>query len=86
MATDQTQARVAASEVLGHLEVAPLPEGTRAEAVFMLVKLEDGEWCARSVGGEAYNRVEFLGQLTAYTHGLTISDAEGWFEEEDPAT
>ncbi|WP_421732607.1 hypothetical protein [Cellulomonas sp.] len=86
MATDETRPTVPGSEVLGDMRVAPLPEGTRAEALFMLVKLDDGNWCARSVGGDAYNRVEFLGQLTAYTYGLKVSEAEGWFDDEDPAT
>jgi len=27
------------------------------------------------------NRVEFLGQLTAYTHGPTVDEASNWFEE-----
>jgi hypothetical protein len=49
------------------------------------VKLDDGDWCARSIGGEAYNRVEFLGQLTAYTHSLKMSEAMGWYEDGDPA-
>jgi len=75
-----------AHEVFADLVVAPLPEGTRAEAVFMLVKLDDGDWCARSIGGDAYNRTEFLGQLTAYTHALKVDEAAGWNEDDDPAT
>ncbi|WP_434317996.1 hypothetical protein [Leifsonia sp. P73] len=85
MATDERRDPVPAAQVLGELLVAPLPEGTKAESVFMLVKLDDGDWCARSVGA-GYNRTEFLGQLVAYTHGLTVSEAEGWFDDEDPAT
>lgn len=85
MAQDEKRPPVPAQHVFGDLLVAPLPEGTKAEAVFMLVKLDNGEWCARSVG-ERYNRVEFLGQLVAYTHGLTQDEASGWFEDEDPNT
>ncbi len=85
MAKEDPRPPVPASEVLGDLRVVPLPEGTRAEAVFMLVKLDDGDWCARSIG-ESYNRVEFLGQLTAYTHALKVDEAQGWSEDEDPAT
>ena len=75
-----------ASEVLGDLLVAPLPQGTKAEAVFMMVKLDDGDWCARSIGGDAYNRVGFLGQLVAYAHGLKVDEAMGWFDDGDPST
>ncbi|MEY9851199.1 hypothetical protein ABH923_000877 [Leifsonia sp. EB41] len=85
MAPDKHRDPVPAAHVLGELLVAPLPEGTKAESVFMLVKLDDGDWCARSVGAD-YNRTEFLGQLVAYTHGLTVSEAEGWFADEDPAS
>jgi hypothetical protein len=85
MAIDERRDPVPASQVLGELLVAPLPEGTKAESVFMLVKLDDGDWCARSVGPD-YNRTEFLGQLVAYTHGLTVSEAESWFEDDDPST
>ena len=81
MSVDEKRPQVPAAEVLGDLLVAPLPDGTAAEAVFMLVKLDDGAWCARSVG-EHYNRVEFLGQLVAYTHGLTEDEAQGWFEDD----
>lgn len=79
MATDETRPLIPVGEALASLAMAPLPAGTNAEAVFMLIKLDDGEWCARSVGA-SYNRVEFLGQLTAYTHGLTVDEATGWFE------
>ena len=85
MARDEIRLPVSASEVLGDLTVAPLPEGTRAESVFMLVKLDDGEWCARSIG-PTYNRAEFLGQLSSYTHSLLQSEANGWFEDDDPQT
>jgi hypothetical protein len=80
MATDETRPRVRVGEALDSLAMAPLPAGTNAEAVFMLIKLDDGEWCARSVG-DSYNRVEFLGQLTDYTHSLTVDEAAGWFED-----
>lgn len=33
--------------------------------------------------GEAYNRSEFLGQLSAYTHALLEGEADGWYPEED---
>jgi hypothetical protein len=85
MATDETRNPVPAIEVLGDLKVAPIPEGTRAEAVFMLIKLDNGEWSARSVGS-GYNRIEFLGQLSAYTASLLQSEASGWFEDDDPLT
>lgn len=76
---------VDASEVLGDLLVAPLPEGTKAEAVFTMVKLDDCDWCARSIGGDAYNRMEFPDQLVVYTHGLKVDEATGWFDDGDPA-
>jgi hypothetical protein len=86
LAIEETRPPVHAHEVLGDHLVAPIPAGTKVEAAFLLVKLDNGEWSARSIGGDAYNRTEFLGQLTAYTHGLTISEAAEWFEDEDPAT
>jgi len=85
MSIDETRTTVPAAQVLGDLKVAPLPNGTAAESAFLLIKLDNGEWCARSIGAE-YNRTEFLGQLVAYTHGLTQSEANGWFEDEDLAT
>jgi len=51
----------------------------------MLIKLDNGEWSARSVGPD-YNRIEFLGQLSAYTESLLRSEASGWFEDDDPRT
>jgi hypothetical protein len=86
VAADETRPKVQAFEVLGDLRVAPLPEGTKAAAAFLLVKLDDGDWCARSIGGDAYNRVEFLGQLSAYTRALLVDEAIGWSEDDDPAT
>ena len=82
MAQDEKRAPVSAAAVLGELLVAPLPEGTHAESAFMLVKLDNGEWCARSIG-DGYNRTEFLGQLSAYTHGLLQSEANDWFDDGD---
>jgi hypothetical protein len=76
MSVDEKREPVPAAEVLGDLLVAPMPEGAKVEAAFLLVKLDNGEWSARSIG-DTYNRVEFLGQLVAYTHGLTVSEAEG---------
>lgn len=86
MATSEERAPVPAGEVFGDLRIAPLPEGTTAEAAFVLVKLTDGDWCARSVGGDAYNRVEFLGQLAAYTHSLLADESNGWLSDDDPGT
>lgn len=80
VATDETRPYIPVGEALPTLTMAPLPEGTNPEAVYMLIKLDDGDWCARTVG-DTYNRVEFLGQLTAYTHGLTVDEASNWFEE-----
>ena len=82
MADEEKRPPVPAEQVLGGLRVAPLPGGTSAEAVFMLIKLDNGEWCARNVG-EGYNRVEFLGQLTAYTFNLTQQEAAWWFVDEE---
>ena len=85
MSYEELREQVPAATVLGDLTVAPMPEGTRAEAVFMLIKLDNGEWSARSIG-PTYNRIEFLGQLSAYTSGLLQSEAAGWFEDDDPNT
>jgi len=52
-----------------------------AEEVIVRSLRDDGNWGARAVGGDTYNRVEFLAQLTAYTHGLTVDDAPNWIEE-----
>ena len=85
VAIDETRPAVPASEVFGDLTVAPLPEGTTVDAAFVLIKLSDGDWCARSVG-DGYNRVEMLGQLVAYTHSLTQDEARGWLMDDDPET
>ncbi len=85
MATDETQPRVSASQIFGNLTFVPLPESTAVDAAFVLIKLSNGEWCARSVG-EGYERVEMLGQLVAYTHALTQDEARGWFSDDDPQT
>ncbi|WP_298457899.1 hypothetical protein [uncultured Cellulomonas sp.] len=84
MSQDEKRPEVPAHEVLGDLTVAPLPAGGVAEAAFLMVKLDNGEWCARSVGA-LYNRVEFLGQLVAYTHALTRDEAAGWFDDSETA-
>jgi hypothetical protein len=34
-----------------------------------------------AIGGR-YNRLEFLGQLVAYTRALAQDEAEGWFLDE----
>ena len=86
MSSDETRPKVAAQDVFGDLTIAPLPEGTAATAAFLLVKLDNGEWCARSIGDDAYNRVEFLGQLSSYAHALLVDEANGWFEDDDPST
>lgn len=82
MATDEKRPYVSAPDVFGSHLIAPLPEGTRMNAAFLLVKLDDGSWCARQVG-EAYSRSEFLGQLSPYTHALLEGEAEGWYPEDD---
>lgn len=84
MSQDERRPAVPANEVFGEELIAPLPEGSRMEAAFVLVKLDDGDWCARQVGG-TYNRVEFLGQLSAYTHSLLRDEAAGWFPDDDDA-
>jgi hypothetical protein len=88
MATDEKRAPVPAAQVFGDLTIAPLPEGTKIEAAYLLIKLDrepdgdDDEWCVRSIG-ERYNRVEFLGQLVSYTHALTQDESNGWFDDDD---
>jgi hypothetical protein len=49
------------------------------------VQLDDGDWCARSVGTE-YDRVTLLGALTSHTHALRQDEADGWFEDNDANT
>lgn len=71
-----------AAEVFGRHLIAPVPEGTSMTAAFVLVKLDNGEWSARQVG-DTYDRTEFLGQLSAYTHSLLQSEADGWYEDDD---
>jgi hypothetical protein len=82
MSQDEKRPEVPAHEVFGTLTVAPLPDGAAPEAAFIMIKLDNGEWCGRSVGA-SYNRVEFLGQLVAYTHALTRDEAAGWFEDDE---
>lgn len=81
MASDELRVPVHADEIFGGSTIKPLPVGTSLESAFLLVKLDDGNWCARQVGA-AYNRVEFLGQLSAYTHSLLQDEAEGWLEDD----
>ena len=83
MAENERRPPVPAEEVFGDHLIAPLPEGTQLEAAYILVKLDDGDWCARQVGKSSYNRVEFLGQLTSYTHWLLQDEASGWFIDDD---
>ena len=87
MASDELRAPVQADEIFGAQTIRPLPAGTALDAAFLLIKLDDGNWCARQVGA-AYNRVEFLGQLSAYTHSLLQDEADGWFDDDasSPAT
>ncbi len=82
MATEETRPEVDAQEVFGELKIAPIPDGTAPIAAFVLFKLDDGTWSARSAG-EHYNRVEFLGQLSAYTKALLDAEAADWFEDDD---
>jgi hypothetical protein len=79
---DETRPLVPGEEILRGQMVAPLPEGAALHSAFLLVKLDNGEWCARSIGRE-YNRVEFLGQLVAYTRAVAQDEAEGWFLDQD---
>lgn len=91
MATDEKRPHVSPNEAFDGVTFAPLPEGTKASAVFALIQLTDkagngeDEWCVRTTG--AYNRVEFLGALSAYTHSLLQDEARGWLsdDDEDPA-
>ncbi len=84
MSTDESRPPVSGEEILRGQFVRPLPEGTQVDAAFLLVKLDDGDWCARQIG-DSYNRSEFLGQLSSYIHALLESEAEDWFEDEDDA-
>ena len=80
MSSDQVP--VAAAEVLGGLQIESIPEGTQVQAAFLLMKLDSGQWAARSIG-DAYNRTEFLGALTSYAHALRSSESEGWLEDDE---
>ncbi|WIM92515.1 hypothetical protein ACTOB_004458 [Actinoplanes oblitus] len=82
MSEDETRPAVPGEEILRGQMVAPLPDGAALCSAFLLVKLDNGEWCARSIGA-GYNRVEFLGQLVAYTRALAQDEAQGWFLDED---
>jgi hypothetical protein len=88
MAEDEARPHVPADQVFGDLQIVPLPEGTSMEAAFVLIKLSDGAWCARSVGGDSYNRVEMemLSQLVAYTTALAQDEGRGWAGDDDPET
>ena len=57
MATDETRPYIPVGEALPILTMAWLPEGTNAEALYMLIKLDDGNWCARTVGDTQPRRV-----------------------------
>jgi len=82
VSTDESRPLVPGDEILrGHM-VAPLPADAALDSAFLLVKLDNGEWCARTIGDD-YNRVEFLGQLVANTRALAQDEAEGWFLDED---
>lgn len=82
MASDERRPPVPAAEVFGRHLITPIPEGTSMTAAFVLVRLDNDEWSARQVG-DTYNRTEFLGQLSAYTHSLLQSEADDWYEDED---
>lgn len=78
MSKDEGRAKVPGEAILRGQMVAPLPEDAAIDSAFLLVKLDNGEWCARSIG-DNYNRLEFLGQLVAYTRALAQDEAEDWF-------
>ncbi|WP_069713009.1 hypothetical protein [Curtobacterium sp. ER1/6] len=80
MASDEERPHVPLRDLVGELTAAPLPEGTRAESIFMMIKLDDGSWCARSIG-DSYNSSEFLGELIGYTHAATLSAANEWLDD-----
>lgn len=82
--SNEVREPVPSQQVFGEHLIAPLPDGSQMEAAFVLVKLDDGDWCARQVGPD-YNRVEFFGQLSAYTRSLLQSEAEGRFEDDNDA-
>ena len=82
MSTDEKRPYVPLRDLVGDLTAAPLPEGTQAEAIFMMVKLDDGSWCARSVG-DSYNVAEFVMELNGYTHAVTMTTAREWVDDED---
>lgn len=87
--TEEQRPYVAPGEAFEGLTFAPMPEGTRAGAVFALVKLEpaadgagdDFEWCVRTTG--AYNRLEFLGALSAYVAHMQRDEARSWESDDD---
>lgn len=82
MSTDEKRPYVPLRDLVGDLTAAPLPEGTQAEAIFMMVKLDDGSWCARSIG-DSYNPSEFLVELNGYAHAALMSTARDWAEDPD---
>ena len=87
MASSETRPDVGPEVAFAGLTFAPVPEGTKPKAVFVLVKLDgdagagQDEWCVRTAG--AYNRLEFFGALSAYVEALKRDEALGWFEDED---
>lgn len=82
MAVEERGPYVPARDLMGDLRAAPLPEGTEAEAIFMMVKLNDGNWCVRSIG-DTYNRGEFHLELMGFTHAVTLASAGEWSEDPD---
>lgn len=87
MASNESRPDVGPEVAFEGLTFAPMPDGTKPQAAFVMVKLDgeagDGqdEWCVRTTG--AYNRLEFLGALSAYVEALKRDEALGWFEDED---
>lgn len=82
VSTNEERPHVPLRDLVGELTAAPLPEGTSAESIFMMIKLDDGSWCARSIG-DSYNSSEFLGELVGYTHAATLSSANEWLEDSE---
>lgn len=87
MATEETRDHVQPEVAFAGMTFAPMPEGTKAEAVFALVKLDreagggQDEWCVRTTG--EYNRLEFLGALSAYVQAQLQDEAQGWLEDDE---
>jgi hypothetical protein len=85
--------RVSPGQLLAGLDFVPLPDGTKAAAAFLLIKLDadgpDGDdtedWSVR-VAGADYRNSEFLGALVSYVHALTASEARDWIDDDGSPT